>query len=109
MFMISIEPFPNFQITFISIHGNADKGAVSEVASVTAGSQYSRTPRGLYIQPFPSFMTRGNGQTFSFYTKSNDLYSCTPGYTVSSYSPFTGRLEYQAVPGRVGDRVKFDQ
>jgi len=79
--------------------GSNDQGAVSEVASVTAGSQYARTPRGLYIQPFPSFMTRGNGQTFSFYTKSNDLYSCTPGYTVSSYSPFTGRLEYQAVPG----------
>ena len=72
---------------------------MSEVASVTAGSKYTRTPRGLYISPFPSFMTRGNGETFSFYTKSQNLYSCTPGYTVSSFSPFTGRVEYQQVAG----------
>lgn len=74
------------------------QGAVSEVASVTAGSQYSRTPRGLYISPFPSFMTQGSGQTFSFYAR-DSLMSCTPAYTITAVSPYTRQLTARAVPG----------
>ena len=47
---------------------DAGGGAVSQVSSVTAGSKLSRVPRGLYISPFPAFMTRGSGSTFSFYS-----------------------------------------
>ena len=61
------------------------------MASVTAGSQYSRTPRGLYISPFPSFMTQGSGQTFSFYAR-DSLMSCTPAYTITAVSPYTRQL-----------------
>ena len=74
------------------------QGAVSEVASVTAGSPYSRTPRGLYISPFPSFMTQGSGQTFSFYARDN-LMSCTPAYTITMVSPYTRQRSARAVPG----------
>ena len=78
--------------------GSNDGGAVAEVASVMAGSKYSRTPRGLYINPFPAFMTQGDGRTFSFYTN-NNLFSCTPGYTVSSFSPYSRQIVLQYVPG----------
>ena len=74
------------------------QGAVSEVASVTAGSPSPRTPRGLYISPFPSFMTQGSGQTFSFYAR-DSLMSCTPAYTLTTVSPYTRQLSARAVPG----------
>lgn len=65
---------------------------------MTAGSQYSRTPRGLYISPFPPFMTQGGGQTFSFYARDN-LMSCTPAYSITALSPYTGQITARPVPG----------
>ena len=76
------------------------QGAVSEVASVEAGSQYGRTPRSVYISPFSPAMTRGGGggSTFSFYS-GDRLTSCSPAYSLPTFSPLTGRLQYSFVPG----------
>ena len=65
-----------------------------------AGSQYGRTPRSVYISPFSPAMTRGGGggSTFSFYS-GDRLTSCSPAYSLPTFSPLTGRLQYSFVPG----------
>ena len=65
-----------------------------------AGSQYVRTPRSVYISPFSPAMTRGGGggSSFSFYS-GDSLTSCTPAYSLPTFSPLTGRLQYSFVPG----------
>ena len=65
-----------------------------------AGSQYARTPRSVYISPFSPAMTRGGGggSSFSFYSGSS-LTSCSPAYSLPTFSPLTGRLQLSFVPG----------
>ena len=72
------------------------------MASVEAGSQYARTPRSVYISPFSPAMTRGGaggGASFSFYSGGSGLTSCSPAYSLPTFSPLTGRLQYSFVPG----------
>lgn len=64
--------------------GTNQRGAVSSVSVMDVGSY--RVPRSPLISSFPSFMTQGNGRTFSLFSGSN-LHTCTPGYYTTTFSP----------------------
>ena len=76
--------------------GSNTNGPVSKVSVMDVGL-YSIPSRQL-ISPFPSFMTRGNGNTFSIYSN-NGLQTCTPGYQVSRFGFGQGPFQSSYVPG----------
>ena len=79
--------------------GSNENGPISSVSVMDIGT-YS-TPSTPLISPFPSFMTQGNGGTFSMYA-GNSLHTCTPGYRVSTFvGPYFHDQQIQSsfVPG----------
>ena len=58
--------------------GGNERGAISRVSVMNVGT-YS-VPRQPLISPYPEFMTRGSGFTFSTYSPSSGLHTCTPPY-----------------------------
>jgi len=86
---------------YYCIMGGSDvNGPVSTVSVMDVGTY--RVPRTPLISPFPSFMTQGNGNTFSVFSP-NGLNTCTPGYytrtllPASTFGPLFGHQSY--VPG----------
>ena len=79
--------------------GSNANGPVPEVSVMDIGSySFPSTP---LISPFPSFMTQGNGRTFSKFS-GNSLKTCTPGYQVSTFvgpSFQSGLFQSSYVPG----------
>ena len=77
--------------------GSNTNGPVSKVSVMNVGT-YSVPSRQL-ISPFPSYMTRGNGNTFSTYSN-NALHTCTPGYQVSRFGfHHHARIQSSYIPG----------
>jgi len=79
--------------------GSNANGPVSAVSIMDIGT--IAVPSTPLISPFPSFMTQGNGRTFSLFS-SNALNTCTPGYEVSSFvGPYfqRGHIQSSYVPG----------
>ena len=80
--------------------GSDAKGAVSSVSVMDVGSYV--VPATPLIAPFPSFMTKGSGNTFSTFSRDN-LQTCTPGYyartllPASTFGPLLGHQSY--IPG----------
>ena len=76
--------------------GSNTNGPVSKVSVMNVGT-YSVPSRQL-LSPFPSFMTLGNGNTFSAY--SNNIHTCNPGYQVSRFGyHHHARIQSSYVPG----------
>lgn len=79
--------------------GNNARGPVSAVTVMDLGTY--RVPTTPLIAPFPSFMTRGSGKTFSVFSGSN-LHTCTPGYysythtllPASTFGPLLGQQSF---------------
>eukprot|EP00088_Acartia_fossae_P069816 TRINITY_DN9205_c0_g1_i2.p1 TRINITY_DN9205_c0_g1~~TRINITY_DN9205_c0_g1_i2.p1 ORF type:complete len:527 (+),score=102.23 TRINITY_DN9205_c0_g1_i2:149-1729(+) len=75
-------------------------GPVSEVSLLNTGAY--PIPRSPLIAPFPSFMTKGSGSTFSTFT-GRSVMTCTPGYPVTGLTPastFGGFFTQQSyIPG----------
>jgi len=80
--------------------GSNANGPVSTVSVMNIGTY--AVPRTPPIAPFPTFMTQGNGRTFSVYS-GNNLHTCTPGYhartllPASTFGPLFGHQSF--VPG----------
>ena len=66
------------------IPGSDPNGAVSSVSVMDVGTY--AVPATPLIAPFPSFMTKGSGSTFSTFARDN-LQTCTPGYYARSLLP----------------------
>jgi len=76
--------------------GGNNNGAVPAVSIMDIGTY--RIPSRQLISPFPAFMTRGSGRTFSAFS-SNNLMSCTPGYEVTRVDLLSGLVQSSHVPG----------
>ena len=82
------------------IPGSDPNGAVSTVSVMDVGTY--AVPATPLIAPFPSFMTKGSGSTFSTFSRDN-LQTCTPGYyarsllPASTFGPLLGHQSY--IPG----------
>ena len=80
--------------------GSDANGAVSSVSVMDVGTY--AVPATPLIAPFPSFMTKGSGNTFSTFS-TNNLQTCTPGYyartllPASTFGPLLGHQSY--IPG----------
>ena len=80
--------------------GSDPNGAVSTVSVMDVGTY--AVPATPLIAPFPSFMTKGSGSTFSTFARDN-LQTCTPGYyarallPASTFGPLLGHQTY--IPG----------
>eukprot|EP00092_Neocalanus_flemingeri_P011987 GFUD01012924.1.p1 GENE.GFUD01012924.1~~GFUD01012924.1.p1 ORF type:complete len:559 (-),score=123.56 GFUD01012924.1:109-1755(-) len=84
---------------YCAMGGSNANGPISTVSVMNIGKH--SVPSSPLISPFPSFMTLGNGGTFSSFS-SSALHTCTPGYQVSTLvGPYfrDRRIQSSYVPG----------